>query len=153
MASPKKVHFSPYKSNALTIIIITIERSTPKDICGDTQLALRNIKSEDPDYGMIAQMRTQRLISFRTRAGKERGFRTEHKKLFDAFCRLKVNKAVFNCDKCNKELSEDTLTLKQIKLFGKIPLCPLCRNILTFEIGTFRCDVEDYLTSNNIALF
>ena len=149
MANTKNVHFNITGGDSLTIYIITIQRSTKKDICGDTQLAVRNIQSTDPDYCTIAQMRMQRLISFRNRCMKKRRahWRTNGEKLFEAFLAFKMNKKALVCQECQGKMEANSLTGKQLILFTEYPLCPRCRNTHIFEMGLFRQEAHLLLTN------
>jgi len=140
MASIKHVHFNTIGDDTITLVIITIERSTRKQICGDTQLAMRGMPSDDPDYAAIAQRRAYRLISFRNRLMGKRGanWRKESQKLMDSFMRLKMHKRHVTCQKCYKEMATNTLSAQQLSLFEELPWCPRCRNINIFDMGHFR---------------
>ena len=148
MASKKHVHFNAMGDDTLTFVIITIERSTRKQICGDTQLALRDIPSDDPDYAVIAQRRMHRLGSFRNRLMDKRGanWRQESQKLMDSFMRLKMHKIHITCQKCQKKMATNDLSVQQLSLFEGLPWCPRCRNISIFDMGHFRQEAELMIT-------
>jgi hypothetical protein len=148
MAFIKRVHFNTIGDDTLTFVIITIERSTRKQICGDTQLAMRGIPSDDPDYAVIAQKRMRRLISFRNRLMGKRGanWRQERQKLMDSFMRLKMHKRHVTCQKCHKKMAINTLSAQQLSLFEGLPWCPQCRNISIFDTGYFRREAELMIT-------
>ena len=149
MANTKKVHFNITGGDSLTVYIITIQGCSKMDICGDTQSAVRNIQSIDPDYCTIAQMRMRRLISFRNRCMQKRRtyWRTNGEKLFEAFLRFKMNKKVLVCQECQGGLDANSLTGKQLILFTEYPLCPRCRNNHIFEMGLFRQEAHLLLTN------
>ena len=138
----KRVHFNDDESDHITTSIYIIQRSTRKDICGETQATIRHEGTEDPDYGMMGQMRGQRLGSFLIRAMGRRNttWRSDSEKLSNAFLTLKMLHNTLICQKCQKNIEADTLTPLQKQYFKDLAYCPLCRNTLIFELGIFRSE-------------